>query len=480
MKGQPIKGCSLKPSNKVVKKVNELYIQTRKKYLIQFPDKYITMDRDKSDRVWMLNDGMIKRHLKGEITYGIFSGGYFNKFMTFDVDYNKHDMARWVTLKVVDTLVNEFEISLNDIHVSLSGNKGYHIDLFFDKPLQVEDTKAFYRKVMTEVGELPSGGEVEFRPTWGQGVKLPLGIHQRTGNRCWFVDNKTLEPIKTFEYILDIEPMDSSEIMEIDFGLTMEQADEFERVIQETDITANVQSLSEALQKAREIIEEGRLVASGTRHKTTYILALFGNMHGWEREETVAVIMDVLLNTPREYFSKGSTPDYWYKEAKRLVNYAYDNDKTLGAADRPVTIYKSEIIAVLQVGTFRQKQLAYAMLVTSKRYGNVFYLTRSSAKKMIGVKSNETVQSGVKRLVERGFIEYVRKNELDIARSLELRQPRHKPNKYRLLIDKPRPNEPSIEVNSTDNLVDVTFSLCTVDEVRRYVKRYEFDGRWKR
>lgn len=477
---QPRESNSLQPSKRIIKKINELYIQTRKKYLVQFPDKYVTMDRDKSDRVWMLNDGMIKMHLKGEITYGIFSGGHFNKFMTFDVDYNKHDMARWVTLKVVDTLVTEFNINRNDIHVNLSGNKGYHIDLFFDKPLQVQDTEAFYIKVMSEVGELPSGGEVEFRPTWGQGVKLPLGIHQRTGNRCWFVDNQTLEPIKTFEYILDIEPMDSSEIMEIDFGLTTEQADEFERVVQETDITANVESLSESLHKARKIIEEGRLTASGTRHKTTYILALFGNMHGWEREETVAVIMDVLLNTPRGYFSKGSTPEYWRKEAVRLVDYAYDNDKTLGAADRPVTIYKSEIIAVLQVGTFRQKQLAYSMLVTSKRYGNVFYLTRSSAKKMIGVKSNETVQSGIKRLVDSGFIEYIRRNELDRARSRELGQPRHKPNKYRLLIDKPRPDEPSIEVNSADNMIDVTYSLCTVEEIRQYVKPYEFGNRWER
>ena len=100
----------------------------------------------------MLNDGMIKMHLKVEITYGIFSGGHFNKFMTFDVDYNKHDMARWVTLKVVDTLVTEFNINRNDIHVNLSGNKGYHIDLFFDKPLQVQDTEAFDRKVMSEFG----------------------------------------------------------------------------------------------------------------------------------------------------------------------------------------------------------------------------------------------------------------------------------------------------------------------------------------
>src|SRR5690625_1341512 len=220
---------NLTPSKKYIRKINDLYIQTRKKYLVQFPDNYVTMDKDASDKVWVLNDGMIKRHLQGSITYGVFSGGWFNKFMTFDVDYKDLAMARWVTLKVVDTLVREINIKRSDIHVSLSGNKGYHIDLFFDKPLRVTDTEAFYRKVMDEVGELPKGGEVEFRPTWSQGVKLPLGVHQRTGNRCWFVDNRTLEPFESFDYILTIEPMDSDKIMGVDFTISQEQAEEFER-----------------------------------------------------------------------------------------------------------------------------------------------------------------------------------------------------------------------------------------------------------
>lgn len=428
----------------------------------------------------MLNDGMVKRHLEGDFTYGIFSGGWFNKFITFDVDYGREDMARWVTLKVVDVLVTEFNIRHNDIHVSLSGGKGYHIDLFLDKPLRVEDTESFYRKVMSEVGELPNGGQVEFRPTMGQGVKLPLGIHQRTGNRCWFVDNRTLEPFESFDYIRDVEPMDSSIITDIDFGITQDQAIEFEHIVQETDITANVLDQSAALQKSRRILEEGRLIASGTRHNTTFTLAAFFNSQGFEKEEAIATIMDVLLSTPRAYFSKGSTPDFWHKEAVRLVDYAFDNDLSLGNTDKPITVYKSEIIAVLQVGTFRQKQLAYAMLVTSRRYGSVFYLTRSTAKQMVGVKSNQTIQDGVKRLIERGFIEYVRRNEIDRARTRETGQVRHKPNKYRLTIDEPEEGEKSIEVTERHDLVDVTYSLCTEDEIKEFVKRYEFGSRWER
>lgn len=471
---------NLKPSRRVVRKINDLYIQTRKKYLIQNADGYVTLNRDNNENIWTLNDGMIRRHLQGRYTYGIFSGGYFNKFITFDVDYTEEAMARWVTLKLVDTLVREFDIRYQDIHVSLSGSKGYHLDLFFDKPIYVSDTEAFYKKVLSKAGDLPAGGEVEFRPTWTQGVKLPLGIHQRTGNRCWYVNNQTLEPFKSFDYILDIEPMDAEVITEIDFGLTMEQAEEFERVVRSTDIEANVQSTSDALQSANHLIETNRLLASNTRHKATYQVACFGNMHGWKREDTVELILDILHNTPREFFSEGSTPDYWESEAIRLVDYAYDNNKTLGNADKPVTIYKSEIIEVLKVGTFRQKQLAYAMLVTSKRYGRVFYLARSSAKQMLNTKSNSLITRGVDVLADVGFIEIVRRNKVDRALSRAVGQRRHMPNKYRLMTAEPELDEPSIIVTKDDDMIEVTFALCSEEEIRRHIKDYEYNNRWRR
>ncbi len=461
----------------ICNKLNQLYIQTRKKYLVQFPDRYVTMNKSRSDRVIVLNDSMIYTHLEGELTYGIFNGGYFNKFISFDVDFTNETTARWATLKLIDVLVSEFNIRRSDVHVSLSGGKGYHVDLFFDKPVPVSEAHLFYENVMVEVGELPNG-QIEFRPSWTQGVKLPLGIHQKTGNRCWFVDNETLEPIESFDYLLDVEPMDSSIITDADFGLTDDQAREFEAVAVETDISVNVVDQSAALQKARRILEAGRLTESNTRHNTTFTLACFYNSQGFEREEAVEAIMTILHNTPPEYFSKGSSPELWRKEAVRLVNYAYDKDMRLGNADKPVRIYKSEILAVLQCGTFKQKQMLYAMLVTSKRYGPTFYLTTKTAKQMIGTTSSETVQNSIAALVKKGYVEYRRKGEIDKARSLETGQVRHKPNKYRLLLDEPAADEPSVEATNDQTVVDVARKLCDVKEIKQYVKRSEYSNRW--
>jgi hypothetical protein len=464
----------------VIKKINELYIQTRRKYLVQLPDNYIALNRDKMENVFPLNDGLIARHLNGVNTYGIFNGNSVNKFITFDVDFADNvAMARWATLKLIDVLVSEFRIFRKDIHVSLSGSKGYHVELFFDKPIAADAAEQFYRKVLKQLPEF-SERDIEFRPTWNQGVKLPLGIHQRTRRRCWFVDNQTLEPIKSFDYILNIKPIKAEIILDAVIELTEEQEEEFEKIVRSTDTSITIVDTSKALQKARRILEAGRLTASGTRHNTTFTLACFFNSQGFEREEAVAEIMEILLNTPREYFSKGSTPDFWLKETKRLVDYAYDNDLSLGNAHKEITIYKSDILAVLKVGTFRQKQLAYAMLVTSKRYGRVFYLTVNTAMKMIGTKSRETAQNGIKKLVEVGFIEYVRKGELDRARSKELGRPIYKPNKYRLLIDEPASDEKSIQTKGEDGLVDVAYLLLPAEEIKAYVKRYEFANRWAR
>lgn len=464
----------------IINKLNELYIQTRRKYLLQLPDNYIALNRDKMANVFSLNDGLLARHLNGMNTYGIFNGNTVNKFITFDVDFaDDETMARWATLKLIDVLVSEFRIFRGDIHVSLSGSKGYHVELFFDRPIAAEAAEQFYHKVLAKLPEF-SERNIEFRPTWGQGVKLPLGIHQRTRRRCWFCDNETLEPIKSFDYVLTIEPMDANIILDAVVELTDEQAAEFAEIVRSTDTSITIVDTSKALQKARRILEAGRLTASGTRHITTFTLACFFNSQGFDRAEAVEAIMEVLLNTPRDYFSKGSTPAFWRKETERLVNYAFDKDLTLGNADKQITIYKSEILAVLNVGTFRQKQLAYAMLVTSKRYGRVFYLTVNTAMKMIGTTSRQTVQNGIDKLVKVGFVEYVRKGEVDHAKSKELGRVSYKPNKYRLLIDKPAKGEKSIETSGNQDLVDVAYLLCTEDEIKSVVKRYEFVNRWAR
>lgn len=471
---------SIRNQSALIRKINELYVMTRFKYLVQFENgSYATYDRSKSKNVIPFNDGLLKIHLKGYRTYGIFSGGYFSKFLTFDVDCGQNEaLARWATHKIIMLLSEDYGIRRDDIHVSLSGRKGYHVDLFFDRPVLLTDLQRFFAAVVADVGPLPAG-KIEFRPQWGAGVKLPLGIHQATGARCWFVDRDTLEPIEDFGYLLAVEPMDASIITDQDIGLTEEQAAEFELVARTVDPNANVLKAADATKRAKQILEAGRLLRSGSRHETTYLLAAFFNVHGWRQEDAVEAILEILHNTPRDFFSKDSTPAFWAKETRRLVRIAYERNYQLGNENKEIRIYKSEILAVLRCGTFRTKQMLYAMLVTSKRYRRTFTFSETTAMKMVGTKSKDTIYKTIQRLIDGGFIEVVRRGEIDKALSKVKGHVVYKPNKYRLLIDEPAADEPYVIVNEDTNMVEVVKSLVSDDEIKRYVGRREYENRWK-
>ena len=464
----------------IIKKFNELYVMARKKYLVQFQDRYVTLDNQKNTKHVKFNDSMLSTHLKGEaITYGVFNGGYKNKFLTFDVDCTDLTTSRWATLKLINVLIESFNINRQDIHVSFSGSKGYHVDLFFDKPVLTDDLHRFYTHVISEVDAIPNG-QIEFRPSWSQGVKLPLGVHQKTRARCWFVDNETLEPIENYDYILNIEPMTPEVISEFALDLTASKGEEFAEVAVATDIAVNTVDYSSGLQKAFRILETGKLTDSNTRHESTFTLARFFYSQGFEQSEAVEAIMRVLQATPKAYFSADSAPAFWKSEAIRLVELVYKRGYTFGNDNKPVKLYKSEILAILQCGPFKTKQLLYAMLVMSKRYGNTFYFSIKSAMRAIDTNSRETVQKGIERLEKSGYIEHVRKAEVDKAKSKELGHTHYKPNLYKLLISEPSKEEAFIEVDVNKQLKNVVYELFDEKEIKGNIKRSEFENRWRK
>ena len=60
-----------------------------------------------------------------------------------------------------------------------------------------------------------SSRRIEFRPSFGQAVKLPLSRHAITGAVCWYVDRETLMPIEDMSYILSIQPIPAQRFHEI-------------------------------------------------------------------------------------------------------------------------------------------------------------------------------------------------------------------------------------------------------------------------
>ena len=143
----------------------------------------------------------------GSGTYGY---NFLNDFGKAAYDALERKMSTFVA---DEGYVTDTYASGDKIYASLSGRKGYHVDLFFDPFVYNDVAKNIYDLVIWTAKLDPS--KIEFRPTNTQAIKLPLGIHATTGRRCWYLDPVSLEPIEDIEYIYNIEKIPADLIREI-------------------------------------------------------------------------------------------------------------------------------------------------------------------------------------------------------------------------------------------------------------------------
>ena len=164
---------------------------------------------------------VLVRHLQRKQTVGVFCHSHC-KFICFDVDFkNNKLLARWYALKIINCL-EELGFDREYIYVSNSGNKGWHIEIFFDDIISFKQIECLYDLVLEEIyyetdyDSLEVKGndftsleqlkeKIELRPRNNIGIKLPLSIHQTTKNVCYYCDNLTFEPIKSIEYLYKIK-----------------------------------------------------------------------------------------------------------------------------------------------------------------------------------------------------------------------------------------------------------------------------------
>ena len=127
------------------------YVMAGKGWIKHMPYRYT------SKQVW--------EHINGGISLCVFAGPHKTKFLTFDVDMKDNDVVR----RVADTLIN-LGIPEDAINVSLSGNKGYHMDIFFEDSVYNWKAKELYDLVIFRRSSCPS----EFIRRQGTGAGLSI------------------------------------------------------------------------------------------------------------------------------------------------------------------------------------------------------------------------------------------------------------------------------------------------------------------
>lgn len=187
----------------------------------------------------------IRTHLKGEKTLGIYVTDVNNTTtqMVMDLDIKKPYVAAYNNSsderRRLSGLLKESVRQLVEIcHnagilplVEVSGNKGYHIWFFASEPIACKHWRTLAGWLLKQQHIMPEELSWEVFPKQdtvaadgiGNLVKLPLGIHQKTGKHSWFVEPESFEPFPDqFRILSEINYISKSDFEKILGTITIE------------------------------------------------------------------------------------------------------------------------------------------------------------------------------------------------------------------------------------------------------------------
>lgn len=457
--------------NNVVQALNNLYVTYRRKFIVQKKDgSYREIKRyskEKKSYAPVLTDKALKQHIEGKQTIGIFAGSKKTKFICFDIDTK--DKARADTYQLRDTLIldfaDQFGFTYEHINISFSGNKGYHIDLFFDGVIDNEGIEKFYYSVLSKAGLTTK--EVELRPLAQTGIKLPLGIHQVTEKRCAFVSTYNLDETLPLNHILNIKQIDKNkfeqglelikdETVEVSKSvdeMTEEEHKEFVRSRVDTSLY-EVNNLKGVL---RDILENNTLKYPDTRNKYTFFLAIYLKEMGNDVADSISIINNIMLNTKRKLKGFISSSEQHIKyETERIVKNAHKQNYIMFTIRRDVELYKEELQDVMNIKGVHLQSLYLAMLIHAKRYsddGESFYMAYSTMANMGSTNNRQRLAEYIQCLSDR--IEVVERHEIDEFRTRREKRKTYKPNAYHIKKSFNKDSDEKILIKADVKSVDI-------------------------
>jgi hypothetical protein len=244
---------------KVAYRLSDLYVNNFDKYNMVTKDGVMFAPKSKQGFTKLTQRAIVGHVFEG-YAICIFAGKESSKFMCLDVDLQDTDVLDLIIAKM-----QEAGVDRNLIYVSTSGNKGYHIEIFFSNVVKTEKLKKFYKWIIWKTGLSPV--KVEFRPTNTQSIKLPLSIHAKTGNVCWYLDN-TYHPIEDKKYIFQIETIPRDVILSIIEALETPPEQEVYR--------NNIVTIAS--------MDFPQIIEKGTRHKLMLSIALYLHNLGYDQD----------------------------------------------------------------------------------------------------------------------------------------------------------------------------------------------------
>lgn len=457
-----------------IQRIKDLYIMTRKKWIVQNPDGSY------AHKHYNLHDDRLKEHLEKKITLGVFSGEVYTKWLCWDVDFeNNEEKAQQVVRDLVLLLESDYHIARENILVSFSGSKGYHVEIFFNDKIYVNQAKKFHHHVVAQLGE--STNKVEFRPQWGIGIKLPLSINKKTGKKCHFVDDH-FKRIND-NALLEVEQLDAERFLdniadileEKEIVLDEQKATEFVEIMEKTTLDLPV----DYEERCMTMLSENTLIYTDSRHSSTLLLLTFLSQQGYTEEDAVGIVQKVISNTfqtARHMIDADTTEEKALSEVQRLWKYA--STYTLGESKKAIKIYENEILEVLEPKQMHLKHLLFILLVHSKKHAKadeVFYMTYKQMADMGADQNRGRLLKHLLQLEELGYIEVVERDRR------QKNGQHHLPNRYKVNIAQTTENYIELNTQTTHEvkLESVVTRLIPENTLKGIVAKKQFYEKFK-
>lgn len=486
----------------------ELYFVQTKSYLIMQRDgNYISYTKGKENskgkKAKALHDWQLYAHLDGKHTLGARSGVMMNIFLAFDVDFPNISMAKWVTYAISNVL-DEMRI---EHHISFSGSKGYHIEIFFedlvthhihknlfDYVLDKADVRQYFKSKKSKMtrknanGEDVELGEVEYRPSEAYGIKLPLGYHQKTKRFCGFCDKsdglRVMGATESYEYLLKIKRINSKELTEEYFPelLTYTKIEQYaskEEFMQTESAIAQYNPLkqynlneNEAIDEAQDLLTNG-LKYKNSRHNSMFKIAKLFKYYGLEEDEATEKLLEWMNRQPKELYE--ATAEEARNDIIKSVHDVYAGSYSIKPIPKEIAVTYQEIVAIIKsCPKETEKLLMYAILIHSKRWATkqgAFYFTQEKMAEATAL-GLTTVKVTIPKLEKLGVLEYIKRNQ-----KFDRETKKCPANEYRVTL-KVDPEIVESKIYITDKQDD--FNKCllnffTVDELKKKLPRRHVD-----
>lgn len=463
----------------VASRLMDLYCFNREKYRYMFRNKdgeaqYMSVDKP-------LTVEVLFKHLSGKMTVSVCGGRIDTVFSTFDIDEPGLDKVRLVVNKLA-----ELGVPRDKMYISTSGNKGHHVDIFYDKPIYKSHGAKLFEEMMRDPAL--ADVKVEYFPTHDRCIKIPLGINYKSGRRCWYLDQETLEEIQNNEYVLGIQKWSAEECGRIVYDINKKRklAD-----IEEAKVNAAERAEKKKEVKERAVMpsyasKDPVLTAQGERHKLMLSKAVYMRCTGSNEDEIYEGIMEWAHRQNPCYI--GSSWEEVEKDARGIAKYAVKTNKPSVEWKQRRAIRESaigemkrgDIENILMGSTKTTRKVAFLICAYCVCYGECICSYETMAER-IGV-SLQTVVTAVAELREKKIVTLKKKGGvLRINNKPQFRANRYEFTRVGLMPNpiKTRRTSAVINIKKVEEDFDTEYykAICRVadiSELKKYMTSTEF------